>query len=181
MPDRYRCVGTGQRKYFKEMNRLDQIYAKMVDYEAGNAHRIQHFLKVHAFAAYIGRSSGLSPKVQETLEAAALVHDIGIKPADQRYGSHAGKYQEELGIEPAREMLTSCGYDRDIVERVAYLVGHHHTYTDIDGLDYQILVEADFLVNLHEDKSDAEKIRSVYERIFKTEAGKSLCKTMFNF
>ena len=35
-----------------------------------------------------------------------------------------------------------------MIRRVEYLVGHHHTYKDIDGLDYQILVEADFLVNI---------------------------------
>ena len=29
------------------------------------------------------------------------------------------------------------------VERICFIIGHHHTYKAIDGLDFQILVEAD--------------------------------------
>ena len=60
-----------------------------------------------------------------------------------------------------------------------YLVGHHHTYKDIDGLDYQILVEADFLVNYFEDGLDKEHIKKSAEKIFKTETGKKIVKDMF--
>lgn len=161
------------------MEMLDKVYRKMCEYDAGNAHRIQHFVKVHDFAAFIGRGEGLTPELQNTLEAAAYVHDIGIKPAIEKYGSGMGKYQEELGQDPAREMLTACGFDSETVERVAYLVGHHHSYDNIDGMDYQILVEADFLVNLHEGNSSEEAIQSTYEKIFRTETGKWLCRTMF--
>ena len=159
--------------------RLDAVYSAMVEYNAGEPAAIQHFTKVHAFAAAIGRAEGLDAKTLETLEAAAYVHDIGIKPAMEKYGSGAGPYQEELGPEPARKLLAGCGYEEDIIERVAYLVGHHHTYDIIDGPDYQILVEADFLVNLHEGNSSLEAIQSTYENIFKTEKGRWLCKTMF--
>ena len=38
-----------------------------------------------------------------------------------------------------------------MVERICYLIGHHHTYKDVDGADYQLLLEADFLVNAYED------------------------------
>ena len=40
-------------------------------------------------------------------------------------------------------MLVKLGFEDKITERVCYLVGHHHTYTNIEGMDYQILVEAD--------------------------------------
>ncbi len=36
------------------------------------------------------------------------------------------------------------------IERVSYLVGHHHTLNVIAGMDYQILAEADFIVNAGE-------------------------------
>jgi hypothetical protein len=62
---------------------------------------------------------------------------------------------------------------------VAYLVGHHHTYDKIDGLDYQILVEADFLVNLFEDNLSKEAAQHAYDSIFKTESGKRICREMF--
>ena len=161
------------------MNKLDQLYLRMAEYYAGDPGRIQHFVKVHSFAALIGRGERMPPDALQTLEAAAYVHDIGIKPAEEKYGRGDGLYQEELGPAPARAMLAECGFDGATTERVAYLVGHHHTYTNIDGLDYQILVEADFLVNLFEGQESREAARHVLDRIFKTETGIRLCKTMF--
>ena len=142
--------------------------------------RIQHFLKVHEFASYIGHMERLPEKTQRILETAAIVHDIGIKPAMEKYGSADGKYQQQEGCEKAEEMLKHLGYARDITARVSFLVGHHHTYTGIDGPDYQILVEADFLVNLFEDECDADAIKSAYTKVFRTETGKKVLRTMFN-
>ena len=36
------------------------------------------------------------------------------------------------------------------MNRVAYLVGHHHGPEQIDAIDYQILIEADYIVNASE-------------------------------
>jgi hypothetical protein len=66
-----------------------------------------------------------------------------------------------------------------VIERVCWLIAHHHTYTDVCGMDYQILLEADFLVNLFEDNEDKDVIRAAYEKIFKTKTGKHICRTMF--
>ena len=76
-------------------------------------------------------------------------------------------------------MLKNLGFDQDVIDRVSYLVGHHHTYTDIDGMDYQILVEADFLVNILEDGLAKEAALQAYHNIFKTESGKNICQEMF--
>ena len=75
--------------------------------------------------------------------------------------------------------MTPLGLPRQVVERVMYLVGHHHTYGSIDGIDYQILVEADFLVNLYEDGLPPEAQRHAYETIFQTESGKKLCRELY--
>ena len=75
--------------------------------------------------------------------------------------------------------MSSLGWEEDVIERVSYLVGHHHTYTSINGPDYQILVEADFLVNLFEEDAAPEEKKNVYDRMFRTESGKKLFKTMF--
>ena len=60
-----------------------------------------------------------------------------------------------------------------------YLIAHHHTYGSIDGIDYQILVEADFLVNIYEDGLSSEATESAYNNIFRTETGKRICREMF--
>ena len=36
------------------------------------------------------------------------------------------------------------------MNRVAYLVGYHHSPEQIDGIDYRILIEADCIVNASE-------------------------------
>ena len=161
------------------MNRLDQLTLLTMDFFRGDARRIQHLTKVHAYAALIGRMEALDEATQAILEAAAIVHDVGIKPAEAQYGSCGGKLQEELGPAEARTLLTAAGYTPEETERVAWLVGHHHTYDPIEGMDHQILVEADFLVNLHEDSSSPEAIRRTRDTIFRTDAGKHLCQTMF--
>lgn len=156
-----------------------QLIQRMTQYEKGVPHRIQHFLKVHTFALMIAEMEGADERTVEILRAATIVHDIGIKPSIVKYSSSAGEYQQIEGPEPAREMLKEVGYDEGLIERVCYLIAHHHTYTNIDGLDYQILVEADFLVNIFEDGMKMPQIISVRARVFKTKAGIQLLEDMY--
>lgn len=79
----------------------------------------------------------------------------------------------------AGELLRRCGYREELIERICYLVGHHHTYSNMDGLDYQILVEADFLVNLYEQKEDRQAILHAKENIFRTKSGTELLERLF--
>jgi hypothetical protein len=161
------------------MNPLTQLTEKMIEHERGVPQRVGHFLKVHGFAKTIGELEGLSEQELFILEAAALTHDIGIRPSLEKYQSAAGPHQQKEGPVLAEPMLAALGFEREVIDRVCYLIGHHHTYTNIDGLDYQILVEADFLVNLHEEQTGAEGIRRVRETIFKTGAGTRLLDTLF--
>ena len=151
----------------------------MIEFYRGDPARIQHFIKVHSFAKLIGEEEHLDEKLLYILEAAAYVHDIGIRPAEAKFGRCDGKLQEQEGPAEAEKMLKSLGFEQDVIERVSYLVGHHHTYTDIDGMDYQILVEADFLVNILEDGLAKEAALQAYQNIFKTESGKNICQEMF--
>ena len=161
------------------MDRKDKLILEMIEYDKGNPWMIQHFIKVHEFSRLIGLKEGLDDKTMEILEASAIVHDIGIKASREKYGHSNGKLQEKEGPLFAERMLEKIGYDKELIERVSYLVAHHHTYNDIDGIDYQILVEADFLVNLYEEESSIESIKSTYEKIFRTQSGKEMCRQMF--
>lgn len=161
------------------MNKLDQITLKMMEHDAGSAQRIQHFLKVHRFAQLIGRAEQLDEHMQFILECAAIVHDIGIGPCLEKYGRCTGDLQEREGPAYARELLAAFDLPQEDIQRIGYLVAHHHTYDSIDGLDYQILVEADFLVNLYEQQTSTEGITSTLNHIFKTQMGVKLCQTLF--
>ena len=111
--------------------------------------------------------------------SAALTHDIGIHTCEEKYGECGGRLQEKEGPALAKELLERLGFETDISERVQYLIAHHHTYSNIDGIDYQILVEADFLVNMYEDGVSKDAVLKAYNNIFKTKYGKYICKDMF--
>ena len=158
---------------------INKVTTAMIDYYQGQPKRIQHFLKVHAYAKLIGEQEGLDKEILDILEVAALTHDIGITISEEKYNSSAGKYQEVEGPAVAQQMLEDLQYDKAKTDRVCYLIGHHHTYDQIDGIDYQILVEADFLVNLAEEQSSRETIESVKGKIFKTKTGIWLINKIF--
>ena len=155
------------------------LITEMIRYYAGDPKRIQHFIKVYTFAKMIGEKEKLPAGEQFILETAAIVNDIGIKPAEEKFGQCGGKLQEQEGPAAAQKLLAELGYPEKVIARVCYLVGHHHTYDGIDGMDYQILVEADFLVNLYEDGVSGEAVERAGEKIFRTKSGTDILETMF--
>lgn len=161
------------------MRSTEPLARAMTRWFGRDAARVQHFLKVWAFARMIGRREGMEEEQLFVLESAALAHDIGIKTAEARYHSCAGHYQEELGPEDARPMLEELGYTPEETERICWLIGHHHTYGLDGGLDYQILLEADFLVNAYEEPFSRETIAAGGERFFRTQAGLELLHTLY--
>lgn len=158
---------------------IAKLMEKMIDFSEGNHHDINHFLKVWGYARTIGKQEGLDENTQLILEAAAIVHDIACPLCRAKYGSADGKHQEIEGYPLAKEILRDTGLDECQIERVAYLVGHHHTLDAIDGMDYQILIEADYLVNADESNYSADNIRNMHDKIFKTATGKRLLESMF--
>jgi HD superfamily phosphodiesterase len=175
-PGRFQAT-QGEENIMDEQDR--KLIEKMMEYYAGDPKRVQHFLKVYEFAKLIGESESLDTETMHILRTAAIVHDIGIKISEEKYNSSAGKYQEVEGPAVAQQMLEDLQYDKAKTDRVCYLIGHHHTYDQIDGIDYQILVEADFLVNLAEEQSSRETIESVKSKIFKTKTGIWLINKIF--
>lgn len=156
-----------------------EVAAKMIEYSNGNLHDINHFMKVYAYAKTIGECEKLDSKTQTTLEVAAILHDIACPLCREKYGNTNARCQETEGAILAEAFLKDMGYPHALIERVVFLVGHHHTLKDIEGMDYQILLEADYLVNADEGKQSEENIRNVMERIFQTKTGISLLKSMY--
>lgn len=160
---------------------LFALYNTMIEFFAGDPRRCQHWIKVHSISRQLGIAEGLDEHTLFVLEATAMLHDCGIKPGEIKYGiDHAhGHVQEVEGPPEAEKMLKSLSFIQDDIDRVCYLIAHHHTYDDIQGMDYQILVEADFMVNLFEKNADKETVSKALNNIFRTNAGIKLCRTMF--
>jgi len=158
---------------------LDALFEHMCRYEAQNVHRIQHLTKVRAYAAYIGRAEALPDEKQFLLEAVALIHDIGIRPAEEKYGRHDGPYQEKEGAPRAEAILTEFGFSPADAARGAYIVGHHHTVQAVDDTVFRIIMEADALVNLEERGTAPQGVRETVEAVFRTYTGKRLAAHMY--
>ena len=158
---------------------INKLHMAMIGLYHGDAKRIQHFCKVHSYAKLIAEMENVDAKTLFILETAALTHDIGIHLCEEKYGNCNGKLQEKEGPAIAEKLLSDLGFSGEVSERVQYLIAHHHTYNAITERDHQILVEADFLVNLYEDDSSRSAAEQAYDKIFRTKTGKNLLKIMF--
>ena len=158
---------------------IADMIKKLTAQSQGNLHDINHFMKVYAFAKCIGELEGLDEESQRVLEAAAIVHDIACPLCRAKYGSTEGRLQEQEGIALTEEFLREYGLPRDFVQRVVWLVSHHHTYSDVELIEHRILLEADFLVNADESGYTKEQIEAARRSFFRTGAGRELLSSMY--
>ena len=159
---------------------VSDIMQKMIKISNGNIHDINHFIKVWTYAKTIAELDNIDSETQLILEVAAITHDIACPICREKYGNTNGKYQEIEGRTLVREFLKDSDLTSEQIERIAYLIAHHHTFKDIDGIDYQILIEADYIVNAEESNYSKENIANFSDRYFKTKIGKNLLKTIYN-
>jgi len=159
---------------------LNELALKMMEYYKNDPARISHFMKVHSYAKLIGEEEKLDKDKLFIAEAAAYVHDIGVKNALAKYNSSVGLLQEKEGPEEARKMLTELEFSEQQIERICYIVGNHHTFDKIDDIDFQIVVEANLIANYYEDNLPIDNILYSYDKIFKTETGKKIMETIYN-
>ncbi|MCD7883321.1 MAG: phosphohydrolase [Lachnospiraceae bacterium] len=161
----------------KAMVKMIQFYAQGQNEKCH--HDINHFQKVWAFAKTIGELEGLDTYTRETLELAAIVHDIACPLCREKYGDADGPHQELEGPAMARAFYEGMGLSGDQLDRICFLVGHHHTLNQVDGIDYQILLEADFLVNADESQAHRDQIERFRDRVYRTKTGIKLLNDIY--
>ena len=160
--------------------KIAEILKKMITFSNGNIHDIDHLIKVWTYAKTIGELEALDPETQFVLEVAAITRDIACPLCREKYGNANGKYQEIEGAPLVTEFLSDTGMTTEQISRVAYLVGHHHTLTDIKGMDYQILIEADYIVNASENGYSKENVENFVEKIVKKQSGSELTRDVMS-
>ena len=94
-------------------------------------------------------------------------------------GTTNGSYQELEGAPLTREFFAGTDVPAEQLERIVWLVSHHHTLRPIEGPDHQILIEADYLVNAEESNLPETNIRHMNDAIFKTQTGKLLLESVY--
>ncbi len=158
---------------------IAQIMEKMITLSKENIHDIDHFIRVWTYAKIIGELENLDSETQFILEVSAIVHDTACPLCREKYGNTNGKHQEEEGIPLTMEFLKDTGLTEIQVERVAFLVGHHHTYNGVDGKDWQVLIEADYIANASENGYSRKNVENFMQKKMKTESGKRLLRSVF--
>ena len=153
---------------------VSEAIVNMALHCAGSLSDIEHFLKVWAYAKAIGEQEGLDSRSQQILEYTAIVHDNACPDLKKQTGSAPWDLQEKYGPDLVREFYRDSGFDAEMLDRICFIVGHHHTPNAVDGLDFQVLLEADFLVNV----AGSEKWRAMREKyresVFRTQTGLAL-------
>lgn len=160
------------------MRTTAELLEKMIAFSKGNIHDIDHFIRVWTYAKIIGELEGLEPQTQFILEVAAITHDIACPLCREKYGSTNGKYQEAEGGALVKAFLKDTELSGEEIQRIAFLVSHHHTIENIEGIDWQILIEADYIANASENGYSKEKAKEFLEKCAKTLTGKRLNKSV---
>ena len=161
------------------MTPIAQIMEKMIEYSNGNIHDIDHLIRVWTYAKTIGEQEHLAKDTQYILEVAAITHDIACPLCREKYRNTNGKYQEVEGVPLVREFLSRAEMTEEQLSRVAFLVGHHHTFSNIDGMDYQILLEADYIANATENGYNKQNVETFMQKIMKTKSCAEILNAIF--
>jgi len=153
----------------KAMEKVKEIFR-------GISYGIDHTLKVLKNVETILNGENYPEEDREAVSLMAILHDIGAVEAQKKYGSMAGYYQELEGPAIVRGILAEIAYDPEKTERIAFVVGHHHTPSQIDGMDFQILWEADLLENLAgmNLQNSKKELTAFINENFKTRTGRAL-------
>ncbi len=160
-------------------HQISRLLLAACAYNGADPARNQHLIKVHNYARMIASGEHIDAHTQFVLEAAAVLHDIGIHEAERVHHSSAGQFQQIEGPAVARKILKDFPFEQADIDRICWLIAHHHSYGSIDGMDAQILAEADMLVNQFEDGASHEQNEALYKRLYKTETGKRLFKELY--
>ena len=156
-----------------------QVLSRMVEYNAPDMMLINHAMKVYSFTQVICGGEKVDEDVQLIAGLSGILHDIGIREAERKYQSSAWNYQELEGPAIAKDLLQSIDISATTLDRVLYIIGNHHSYAKIDGIDFQILVEADFFVNIDEDGPKKRSRLELAKKVFSTATGKELLERLY--
>ena len=157
---------------------VESLLKDIFDYDPDGPN-IHHLMAVHGYSRMIAQMEKVDEHILFITELAAYLHDIGVKISKEKYGNSQPQHQEAEGPTIAKKLLEPLGLPAEDVERICFIIGHHHTYKAIDGIDFQILVEADYIVNLMEGYCKRESIPEMKKNVFKTESGLYLLQQMF--
>lgn len=198
------CVGEQTYNKFmqnKAITTKQKLLKKLEEYFGKDTKRINHAKKVMGFAEEILKKEKADWHI---VIPASILHDVGIKVAEEKYGSSAGHLQEKEGPKIAREILLKVGLNNEDADEICQIIAHHHSPGKVDTQNFKVLYDADWLVNFADsgywkeyisasrtdkknyvrekdevDTNDKTKLKSIINKVFLTKTGRELAERIY--
>ena len=162
--------------------RVQQAMKRMIDYYAAcDSTQIAHTLCVHEYTRMLAMREGYDERKRGLLEIAALLHDIGCPSAKWKYGDSQPIHQQQEGMCIAADWFASdpSWLDTQEAQWVVDVVGAHHNAVQAEVLGFEVLYEADLIVNLFEGYYPVDYADVYYRKMVRTKSGKQLFRQLF--
>ncbi len=172
------CVGEeAYGNYIKNKSLLlkERLLGELKEYFGADIKRINHARGVLGYAEEILRKEGGDWNI---VVPAAILHDVGIKIAEEKYGLSAGNLQEKEGPPVAKKILLRLGFKKDEIQEICRIIRYHHSPGKINSLNFNLILDADWLVNLNEIK-EKNKQEEIIKNVFTTETAKRIAKKVY--
>ncbi len=155
-----------------------KLIKELEDYFGEDIKRINHAKNVMHFAEELLK---LENSDWHIVIPASILHDVGIKVSEQKYGSSAGHYQEKEGPAVARKILLKIGFNNKDIDEICEIIAHHHSPGKVHTQNFKMLCDADLLVNLKDevDTKDKIKLKAIIDKAFLTDTGRALAEKIY--
>ena len=175
------CIGEATYESFTASRCLGlkrQLLEALEEHFAPEGRHVEHAMAVLAFAEELMRAEAADWHI---VVPAALLHDMGVKPALEKYGSTDAPYQEREGPPLARAVLLRLGLQLADIDEVCDIVGHHHSPRPEETANFRVVYDADGLVNLAPIASTLtpEELRQRIRDLFLTAAGRRKAEELY--
>lgn len=165
----------------RELPSEPTVREAMIAFFGQDFHRIEHTLRVTSYSKELLES--FPGANSEIVVLAALLHDIGIKPAEEKHGTSAPRFQEIEGPPVAKAILAEAAVEPAVITAVVDIVGHHHTPGIVDTLEFRIVYDSDWLVNLPDvydlDSQTHAELTGIIDQEFLTGVGRVRAKEIY--
>ena len=167
-------------KYMKNkaVSMKHKLIKELENYFGADEKRIKHAKKVLSFAQKLLEKEKADWHI---VIPASILHDVGIKVAEEKYGSAAGNLQEKEGPPVARNILTKSGLKKEDIDEICEIIANHHSPDKVNTLNFKVLYDADWLVNICDevDTKDKNTLRKVIDKVFLTDTGREFAKKTY--
>jgi len=179
------CIGAipeevkARQRTEHENSLRNRVALEMKKYFGKDLKWVDHTLRVARFSERILKSEGGDPLI---ILCAAYLHDIGIYEAEKKReetGTGCSLQQEIEGVPIARKILERLGVKKEDIEKICDIIGNSQRTQEEGTLNFQVLFEAEWLVNMEEKGFSQKEVQAVIEKSFRTEAGRKLAEELF--